>query len=244
LRERTGDLLEAAFIDLATGLVPTLSVEIGAHEASFSEQLKTNLPNLHALAFEANPYVYSRHADRLRQEATSVDYRHAAICSEDGTVQLQIPVTLSGTPINPHNAISSLLRRVSAEFEYEPVLVPAFALDTALEPFAVDRSVAWIDAEGAQSEVLAGGRLYFARVAALYIEVEREQYWCDQKLDRKIAESLAEFSLAPIMRDNLANGQYNEVYIRPDDDIVDAVFPSVLCYTEELRRLVGMSGDG
>ena len=86
LRERSGSLLEAAFLDLAARLAPTLSVEIGAHEASFSERLKAKLPDLHALAFEANPFVYRRHAGRLGQHPNAIDYRHAAICGEDGTV--------------------------------------------------------------------------------------------------------------------------------------------------------------
>jgi FkbM family methyltransferase len=244
LRERSGSLLEAAFLDLATGLAPTLSVEIGAHEASFSERLKTRLPALHALAFEANPFVYRQHAERLSRQAVSIDYRHAAICREDGTVRLEIPVTQNGIPIDHNNMISSLLRRMSAEFEYESVLVPALSLDTALKPFAVDASVAWIDAEGAQSEILAGGRGYFEQVTALYIEIERKTVWCDQKLGGEITERLADFSLVPIMRDNLAKSQYNEIYVRSQDDIIDTALPSILTYIGELRRLVGVSGCG
>ena len=241
LRERSGSLLEEAFLDLAARLAPTLSVEIGAHEASFSERLKAKLPDLHALAFEANPFVYRRYAGRLGQHPNAIDYRHAAICGEDGTVQLHIPATRNGIPISPDNAISSIFRRTSAGFKYDPVVVPAFALDTVLKSFALGRSVAWIDAEGAQSEILAGGRDYFGRVAAVYIEVERKQAWRDQKLDSEVAENLVGFSLAPIMRDSLAKIQYNEVYIRPDDAIVDAAVPTVLRYVDELRMLIGAS---
>lgn len=243
-RERSGSLLEAAFVSLATRLAPTLSVEIGAHEASFSERLKTNLPDLHALAFEANPYVYRQHADRLRQLAIFIDYKHAAICGDNGTAQLLMPVTRNGQPIGPFNKIASLFPRPGTEFEYEQVQVPAFTLDTVLQSFAVDRSVAWIDAEGAQSEILAGGCSFFSQVMAIYIEVERKQQWCDRKLDSEIAELLADFSLVPIMRDNQARGQYNEVYIRMIDGIVDAAIPPVLDYMGELRKLVRLVGGG
>ena len=81
-------------------------------------------------------------------------------------------------------------------------------------------------------------------MAALYIEIERQQIWRDQNLDSEIAESLAGFSLTPIMRDNLARGQYNEVFVRTQDDIVETAFPLVLNYIDELRRLVGVSGSG
>ena len=243
LRGRSGSLLEAAFLDLATRLAPTLSVEIGAHEASFSERLKANLPNLHALAFEANPIVYHRHADRLCQQAFSIDYKHAAICDENGTAELYIPVAQNGISFDPGGGISSLSRRTSAKFEYERVLVLGFTLDTALQSLPVDRSVAWIDAEGAQGKILAGGRCYFSRVLALYIEIEREQYWRGQLLDSEIVESLAEFSLMPIMRDNLSSGQYNEVYIRTDNDVANAALVPVLGYIDELRALLGTTAS-
>jgi FkbM family methyltransferase len=184
-----------------------LSVEIGAHEASFSERLKKCIPGVYALAFEANPVVYGRHVDRLRQ--LTIDYKNAAVCDEDGVVEFFIPTVKNGVSFDPGAGISSLSRRASAEFEHDRVLVSGFKLDTALKSLAVDRSVAWIDAEGAQGKILAGGFHYFSGVSALYIEVERERYWCGQLLDSEIVDRLAEFSLIPVMRDNLASGQYN-----------------------------------
>jgi len=40
------------------------------------------------------------------------------------------------------------------------------------------------------------------------------------------------------MRDNLARGQCNRVYVRAESDIVGAAMPSILAYREALRRLV------
>lgn len=238
LRERSGTLLEAAFLDLARRLTPTLSVEIGAHEGSFSERLKASVPTVDALAFEANPFVYRQHAERLRQPASFVDYKHAAISDEDGTAELYIPVTRDGVAVDS-GRLSSLSRRMSTEFDYERILVPAFMLDSALQFLAVDRSVAWIDAEGIQGRILAGGDHFFSHVLALYIEIERKQVWQNQMLDSEVARRLADFSLVPIMRDNLAVAQYNEVYIRADDDIANAALAPVQSYINELRTLVG-----
>lgn len=243
LRERSGSLLEAAFLELAARLAPTLSVEIGALEASFSERLKASLPSVHALAFEANPVMYRWHADRLRQQAVAIDYMHAAISDEDGTAELHIPVSQNGIPFGLDAGITSLSLRTSTEFKYEQVRVPGFTLDTALKSLAVDRSVAWIDVEGAQGRIIAGGHRYFSRVLALYIELERERYWRGQLLDSEVVESLAKFSLVPIMRDNLASGQYNEVFIRMDKDIADAALLPVLRYIEELRAMLGVASS-
>jgi hypothetical protein len=99
-------------------------------------------------------------AERLRQPASFVDYKHAAISDEDGTTELYIPVDRACVAIDS-GRLSRLSRRVSTEFECQRVLVPALMLDTALQFLAVDRSVAWIDAEGIQGRILAGGARFF-----------------------------------------------------------------------------------
>jgi FkbM family methyltransferase len=236
LREKTGALLEAAFIDLAVSLAPTLSVEIGAHEASFSERLKAMRPTIHAIAFEASPRVFDLHATRLRLPAVGVDYRHIAISDQDGLAELRIPLDQGGAPLNP--GISSLLHRANFAYGYEEVRVPALTLDTALEHLSGGPSVAWVDAEGAQHKIIAGGRGYFSRVAAVYIEIERVEVWTHQLIDVELAEILAGFSLIPIMRDNLAKLQFNEVYVRADSDIMEWALPAASRYIAALENMI------
>src|SRR4051812_20597349 len=72
IRNSIADRLETAFIELATALAPELSVEVGAHEARFSERLKTRCPDLHALSFEANPNVFKAHVAGLRDQSIGV----------------------------------------------------------------------------------------------------------------------------------------------------------------------------
>ena len=218
------------------GSAPSRSVEIGAHEAAFSTRLKTALPTLRAVAFEANPYVYREHSERLHQQA--VDYRHAAICNENGLVEFQIPVALTGNPVPPNNAISSLHFRKGSGIQYDTVRVPALTLDAAIEPCIACNSVAWIDAEGAQREIILGGRRFFSQVAAVYIEVERDQVWRDQSTDSEIARRLAEFSLIPVMQDNLAAVQFNEVYVRNTKAISEVAYDLALKHTASLRQLI------
>jgi len=98
--------------------------------------------------------------------------------------------------------------------------------------------VAWIDAEGSQSEILSGGPDFFSRVAAIYIEVEDQERWRGQSLDGEITDRLSASMLTSAMRDNLARGQCNRVYVRAESDIVGAAMPSILAYREALRRLV------
>ena len=88
-RELVSERVEQAFRDLCIELAPTVSLEVGAHEAAFSRWLKSELPNAHCVAFEANPYVHDKFADGL--DGTGVDYHHLAVSEINGTVDLGIP---------------------------------------------------------------------------------------------------------------------------------------------------------
>jgi FkbM family methyltransferase len=239
LRQQTAQLLESSFVELAANLRPEISVEVGAHEASFSERLKARVPSVRALAFEANPYVYAHFAPRLHQ--CEIDYRHAAICDRDGVAQFSIPTLLpTGAECPRLNVISSLRHWVNIS-EYEETMVPALRIDTVL-PAPPDRLVAWIDAEGAQGEILTGGGMFFSHVAALYIEVEYVTRWRGQLSYESLVEQLRQHSLVPVMRDNIARGQRNEVYIRADDDTMRIVMPTVEAYVLAVRELVTSTG--
>lgn len=238
LRRQTGYLLETAFLELAKSLAPDLSVEIGAHEASFSRRIKSALPNIRALAFEANPNVHERFAPELSNADVGIDYRLAAVCDHVGTAELRIPVKLREVAFDRANTISGLRRWAHPGFEYESINVPALTIDVAIGSTGNARSVAWIVAEGSQSEILAGGPDFFSRVAAIYIEVEDQERWRGQSLEGEITDRLSAFSLKSAMRDSLARGQCNQVYVRAESDIVGTAMPSILAYLEALRRLV------
>jgi FkbM family methyltransferase len=150
LRATSGELLETAYVNLCARLAPTLSIEVGAREARFSLRLKKRMPDLHAIAFEANPKTHRTFAESLLKEAASVDYRHGAICDRDGAVALNIPVARNGVRFKRTHGISSLLDRKSPGLECDTTTVPALRLDTVIAGLDAAKVVAWIDAEGAQ----------------------------------------------------------------------------------------------
>ena len=88
-RELVGARVEQAFRDLCLELAPTVSLEVGAHEAEFSRWLKSEIPSAHCVAFEANPFVHDKFADDLG--GTGVEYHHLAVSLVNGTVDLGIP---------------------------------------------------------------------------------------------------------------------------------------------------------
>jgi FkbM family methyltransferase len=237
LREKTGQALEAAFIDLCVSLKPDVSVEIGAHEASFSERLKRRHPDIEAIAFEANPLVHAAHADRLAQTGLAIDYRNCAVAAAVGKVSMHIPVRQNGVEMTRVSAITSLHRRRAEGFEYEVIEVPSTTLDETLNSIGPCSAVVWIDAEGAQEQIIAGANAAMTNITTLYIEVENALVWHSQRMDTEISAALHEYNLIPLMRDNLSTVQYNQVFIRNDISCLDIALPIASEYVEQLRRL-------
>ena len=232
LREASGLLLDNAYLDFAASLAPDLSVEIGAHEASFSSQMKHRCPEITALAFEANPYVYSKYVKMAADRLSGVKYINAAISDVEGTVDLYIPAMRDGQQFSLTNAISSLLPRSSDEFDYETVSVDALTLDDMSKEYDFQTAVAWIDVEGAHKAILDGGPEFFRRASAVHIEVETARVWDNQMVADEVTNSLSSYGMIPVMRDNLSGVQYNQVYINPDR-VSDA---QILTALEELIK--------
>jgi FkbM family methyltransferase len=238
LRQQTGSLLEDAFLALAIETAPDLSVEIGAHEASFSARLKRSCPQVQAIAFEANPHVFEKYLHAPDNSLETVQYKNAAICSSTGFVDLYIPTKWSKGSFNKSNAISSLLPRTNKQFEYEKVSVPALTLDDALANIDFCNAVAWIDVEGAQREIIKSGTKFFSHASAIYIEVETVVIWKGQIIADEVSNLLAPHGFVPIIRDNLANIQFNQVYININKTPTSVSAPIVDKYIRDIRVLL------
>jgi FkbM family methyltransferase len=190
-------------------LAPTVAVEIGAHDALFSRQMKADLPDVRVVAYEANPYVHERFVDQVA--ATGVDYFHLAVGTTTGTVELSVPRDTGGRELTRTNRIASLAHNRHSHDE-EKVSVPAVRLDEHLVLGPDDAAVAWIDVEGASQQVLEGSRAIVAQTGFVYIEVERAEVWEGQWLDTDVATFLDELGFVPILRDRQRRRQYNMVF--------------------------------
>jgi FkbM family methyltransferase len=214
-----GERVEQAFRDLCSELSPTLSLEVGAHEGSFSTWMKAESPATRCIAFEANPYVHRKYADRHADRG--VEYLHMAVSEQNGTVELGIPrqfhnfKTGNRYEKGRRNKMASLATHRYAE-ETETVEVPSVRLDDFVAVGEDDTVVAWIDVEGASGTVLASGRNVLSRASVVYIEVENEPVWDGQWLDTDVARFLATCGLVPICRDSQRAHQYNVVFASAD----------------------------
>lgn len=207
---------EDTFIDLCDSVAPTVTVEVGAHEGTFSRIMKEHWPGATCVAFEANPHVYEKYDAALTE--LGVDYRHLAISEVDGTVDLSIPTLLKDRPRPLTNRVASLGRHRKLQ-DSETATVPSRPLDLALPLTDEDRVVAWIDVEGANETVLKSGRDVLSRTSLVFIEVESETTWHDQWLDLDVHRFFAEIGMVPLFRDvqkQARRHQHNVAYARPE----------------------------
>lgn len=238
LRQQTGSLLEDAFLALAIEFAPDLSVEIGAHEASFSARLKRNRPQVQALAFEANPYVFEKYLNAPDNSINSIEYKNVAICNKTGFVDLYIPTKWPKGSFGKTNAISSLLPRTNKHFEYEIVRVPALTLDDALDNIDFRKAIAWIDVEGGQRDVIEAAPKFFSQASAIYIEVETTEVWSGQTMVDEVSNLLAPHGFVPVLRDNLAEIQFNKIYIKNNKQNSTLSNPIIRKYINDIRSLL------
>jgi len=212
-REALGRRVQRLFRGLCLRIDPTIGLEIGAHEASFSSWLKEASPTTRCLAFEANPYVAEKHRERVT--AAGVEYRHLAIGPTNGPAHLVIPTSVRNKERRLTNRMASLSLHTESD-SAETVEVESVRLDDFLTLGPDDRLVAWVDVEGATEIVLGSGPEVLRRTSLVYIEVELEAKWHDQWLDVDVARHLAGLGFVPIARDAQRPHQYNVIFASAD----------------------------
>lgn len=190
---------------------PTIALELGAHEATFSRWAAAHLPSARVLAAEANPHVHEKYVEKVT--AAGVDYRNLAVAPVTGDVELYLPVQTGRKKRGLTSRMASLAVHTQATDSVQ-VTVPGVRLDDLVTLSGDERAVAWVDVEGANQAVLESGPDVLARTDALYIEVELEPRWEGQWLDTDVACHLRRHGMVPLARDlSPRDHQYNVVYV-------------------------------
>lgn len=207
---------ENTFHRLCASVAPTISVEIGAHEASFSRRIKQELPDTRCVAFEANPYAHARFVEEV--SAAGVDYRHAAVTESAGDVTLTIPLQIRDEDRRRDGTSASLgvHRDIGGS---EQVTVRGVRADDVVRLGPDDVAVAWIDVEGANGAVLGSAGRLLERTDLVYIEVESDEIWPGQWLDVDVARYFDGIGMVPIFRDiqdPQRHFQHNVAYATPE----------------------------
>jgi FkbM family methyltransferase len=155
-------------------------VDLGANEGDFSGAVLGLAPEARILAVEPGPGPRQRLEDRLGSKP-NVDIRPVAVAGQTGTATFRLTA---------HDHNSSLLQprpesqeRIGGGWEVvREIEVPTVALDDLVGEESVD--VLKLDVQGAELEVIGGGRQTLARTRAVLLEMNLfSQYEGDATFD-------------------------------------------------------------
>lgn len=215
-RHASRDRLQALFIRLQKLLVPSFTLEIGAHAANFSQRMSRL--GIEAHAFEASPHIHAQFTQALGEKAPRLHYHALAVGDVDGSVAFEIKATHRDTALKRTARTNSLLRRADPQFTYDSTMVASTRLESFLRANRLEgrEFSAWIDVEGAFGKVAAGSGTALQHCLSLIVEVEELAFWQGQMLVREVMAFLRDQGLVPVARDFEGQHQYNLLYLRPD----------------------------
>lgn len=225
------------FLSICEHLAPAVSLEVGAHEATFSKLVKQKLSHVAAYAFEANPHVFKKFQ---RQMSEGISYLNQAIGVDESPKEFYIPRSIpqsTGRWHLPQNNLSSSLQRREAEdVEYDVVTCECSTLDRLHENLGWPSSVLWIDVEGAVGEVIRGGiRALDRSVQCAVIELEKSSYWSGQWLAADVVGFMEQMGFHALARDVETSWQYNQIFIKRNL-ITASIANEVTKYIEGITR--------
>jgi FkbM family methyltransferase len=211
-RSRSNKLLVELFKNILRACPVDCLYEVGANSAFFSIEAKQLGLAKQCYAFEANPYNYTKFTKANNYTTLGVDYRHLAVSDTDGEIKFQL-MRNNGNKELPYDiGNNSILKRYACGISYEEHTINSVRLDSFCQS---EGSLAlWIDVEGAQASVFAGGLETLKRADAIFIEVEEIKFWENQWLASDVVSFLNDLGFVSVARDFEYVKQYNIIFVK------------------------------
>ncbi len=180
--------LQDFFISIHKEVRPTISIEIGPNEGTFSSRMKDICDKSNIWAFEANPHVY----EKYKSIHSDINFLNYAVFNTEGNLEFKIQRGFDYTIGN-----NSLFERkdgikfktngnsyIERNIQYESILVQSIVIDKFFKDKINHDDVVcmWIDVEGASEQVLQGCVEVLKNTHSVLIEVEHEEFWKNQWL--------------------------------------------------------------
>lgn len=228
----TAQLSEEFFFRFASKLQVNFLLECGANAAETSIRFATEMKGK-AIAIEANPATFESRTSKAADKG--VIPICTALGDEKGQVELMVPK--EGRVV--YEGASSLLRR-DDDLAYDTYQVEKDRLDSIIKDFEVgkeDQIALWLDVEGLALEVLNGAENFIQEknIVMLFVEVESEAFWKEQKTATDIDDFLSKHKFTPVIRDIQSAGQFNLLYVR--DDLLDECDELIIDYWRNFNKL-------
>jgi FkbM family methyltransferase len=194
--------LSDIFVNMQKDLLPDFSIEVGAHAAEFSNYMASSF-KIPAIAFEAGKDIYEKYKNTIKP---LVSYVYCAISDIDGVAAFFV----HDGPLRGNNGI----KRVIFTESYENCKVPCYKLDTYLKDNDFNNACLWIDAEGANKEVLLGAQKVLSKVSSIFIETEDRLIWKNQWLTDDVVKFLTKLGFENTHSEKVYDGQRNLIFIK------------------------------
>ncbi len=203
------------FVSIQEELGTQCCIEIGAHEATFSRNIKRLYPSIKTFAYEANPHVWQNFNSSLPFTEEGIIYENMAISNKDGKAEFRIYKQINGKDEPIGGKRHSLLQRIDFPVEEEIIKIDTARLDTLFDQKEQKFSL-WIDAEGASDLILEGADRLLQKTVSIYMEVESIAKFAQQKTDVELVNTLLNYDFVPIARDFQFANQYNIIFVKRD----------------------------
>lgn len=211
-REPITKLLESELTKIIDIFRPDFFLEIGAFEASFSQEMKALYPDTPVLALEANPRVFEFFQKKV--EESGVEYLNKAATSQPALVEIFIPEKIAGKDM-PRIGRMGSLREVGLRDSTTTIeLVEGVTIDELTEDRHFSNGCAWIDVEGVLKEVIQGGSNTLAKCNIVYTEMEISPVWNDQALAKENIMRMHDLGFELVARDCQKWFQFNGLFVR------------------------------
>lgn len=211
-RKHSNRALVELFFGIALTTKPDLFIEAGAKMAEASRRARRMLPDAKVVAFEASPENYNRFSVEFPFKDENIDYLHYALSNKTGTITFNMQAKIDGVETRKNLGNNSILKRKRKGVEYNEVTVPSMRLDDYFK--SPKKSAIWIDVEGANQQVLQGGKNTLRKARVVMIEVSDAQFWRGEWGARKVISFMYDLGFTPVARDFEFSGQHNIVFVR------------------------------
>jgi len=218
-RTRTDLLMRSVFDRFIATCQPDIICDIGSYNADEVVRFRKLSPRSACFAFEANELNVEQFM-KPRPDLGNIVIEHMAVSDRSGETTFNL-LEAESREGDWRRAAGSLLERsqtVPAELDLglglgslsaRAVTVRCTKLDDYFRSeIAVGKTfILWIDVEGALFNIIQGAQATLQRTILLRAEVERYQFWKDQKLAADNVAALKKAGLI-LLADNFTEGSY------------------------------------
>lgn len=183
---------------------PGLILDVGSMDGSDSIRFRRMSPNSRIIAFEANPYNYTKMRGNPRLAELNIEVRNRLVSSKVGKGSFYISQGAVADKDSGNRGTSSSMKPMNSADVAEEIEVETTRLDEMIAEVSKESEAValWIDVEGAAYEVLSSVMNAKKQICLLHIEVELVECWVGQKLKKDVIQLANELGLVLLARSN------------------------------------------